>query len=167
MARYDHGQPASTQGKPGHCRASAVRRSAHRLRCKTSQARPWTTLRVAHRQRLLPIFKKFLFGTAKQPPYPPRLGRSRTAGAAPPRPPGLRPLRTSGAWAPTWPTSKRQQRPSPQNNPQRVLNSKPIYHLIKHKKTACRRFLAFGRVSSDRRNTQPQAYGVKNLSDRV
>ena len=84
-------------------------------------------------------------GTAEQPPYRPRLGRSRTAGAAPPRPPGLRPLRTSGAWAPTWPTSKRQQRPSPQNNPQRVLNSKPIYHLIKHKKTACRRFLAFGR----------------------
>ena len=46
----------------GTAASSAVRRSAHRLRCKTSQARPWTTLRVDHRLRLLLIFKNSFFG---------------------------------------------------------------------------------------------------------
>ena len=60
------------------------------------------------------VFKKFLFWTAKQPnsqeqpPYRPRLGRSRTAGAAPPRPPGLRPLWPPGHGPRLVPTTGRQ-----------------------------------------------------------
>lgn len=61
---------------------------------------------VAHRQRLPPGFKNFLFGqpnsrTAKQPPYAPRpAGRSRTWGCAPRPLWGLQPPRCRRSGSP-------------------------------------------------------------------
>ena len=74
------------------------------------------------------FFKNSSFGhpdsqTAEQPPYPPRLWRSRTWGATPPRPPRAAPL--GHLRRPGTPKANSSRPQSPQNSPQHVLNSKP------------------------------------------
>ena len=80
---------------PGQAWAQPLRGSglAHPFHCKTSQPLPVDNCKQlptaidCHQ-----FFKNSSFGhpdsqTAEQPPYPPRLWRSRTWGATPPRPP--------------------------------------------------------------------------------
>ena len=128
-------------------------------------------LAVAHRPRLPPIFKKFLLGHPGQPnsqAYSPRLGRSSTAGAAPPRPPGLRPLWPHGHGPPHMANQQKAAAPKPSKQPPaRFKQQTQGYPLPSTKKPPGGRFGGLWVARSDRRNTQPQAYGVKHFGNRV
>lgn len=145
VVRYGHGQPASTQDKPGHCRA---KRGTQVCPPPSLQNIPGSS--VDNAQRCPPPspatnFLKILLldiQTArqpKQPPYAPRLGRSRTAGAAPPRPPGLAaPCGLPATGPPPWPTSTegKAKPPTPKRPPARFKSPAQTYPYPSHPKRA-------------------------------
>ena len=84
---------------------------------------------------------------------------------APPAPQGCAPWAPS---APRHPQGQQQQAAKPSKQPPaRFKQQTQGYPLAKHKKPPGGRFGGLWVARSDRRNTQPQAYGVKHFGNRV